>query len=71
MSFKQVKSVISTLSGEEFATLKEELEKLKEAFSLAEFDDDEDEEEEKGGNLAEHLNTGCAIVFKDLLMWVR
>lgn len=48
-----MKSVISTLSGEEFATLKEELEKLKEAFSLAEFDDDEDDDEEKRGNLAD------------------
>ncbi|ETE73175.1 hypothetical protein L345_00990, partial [Ophiophagus hannah] len=46
-SESKVKSVISTLSGEEFATLKEELEKLKEAFSLAEFDDDEEDDEEK------------------------
>ncbi|XP_034257790.1 protein FAM114A2 isoform X2 [Pantherophis guttatus] len=46
-SESKVKSVISTLSGEEFATLKEDLEKLKEAFSLAEFDDDEDDDEEK------------------------
>ncbi|XP_026552430.1 protein FAM114A2 [Pseudonaja textilis] len=46
-SESKVKSVTSTLSGEELATLKEELEKLKEAFSLAEFDDDEEDDEEK------------------------
>lgn len=44
-----MKSVISTLSGEELDALKAELEQLKEAFSLAEFCDDE--EEEKKGNI--------------------
>ncbi|XP_042306262.1 protein FAM114A2 [Sceloporus undulatus] len=43
-SESKVKSVISSLSGEELNTLKAELEQLKEAFSLAEFCDDEEEE---------------------------
>ncbi|XP_044306910.1 protein FAM114A2 [Varanus komodoensis] len=43
-SESKVKSVISTLSGEELDTIKAELEQLKEAFSLAEFCDDEEEE---------------------------
>lgn len=43
----KVKSILSSLSGEELQTLKLELEQLKEAFSLAEFCDEE-EEEKKG-----------------------
>ncbi|KAH0629867.1 hypothetical protein JD844_012308 [Phrynosoma platyrhinos] len=43
-SESKVKSVISSLSGEDLDTLKAELEQLKEAFSLAEFCDDEEEE---------------------------
>ncbi|NXG78294.1 F1142 protein, partial [Baryphthengus martii] len=46
-SESKVKSVLNALSGEELDTLKEEMEQLKEAFSLPEFFDEE-EEEEKG-----------------------
>lgn len=42
----KVKSVLNSLSGEELETLKLELERLKEAFSLAEFCDEEEEEKE-------------------------
>uniref|UniRef100_A0A8C4L1L9 Family with sequence similarity 114 member A2 n=1 Tax=Equus asinus TaxID=9793 RepID=A0A8C4L1L9_EQUAS len=44
----KVKSILNSLSGEELETLKQELEQLKEAFSLAEFC--EEEEEEKKGD---------------------
>ncbi|XP_040849758.1 protein FAM114A2 isoform X2 [Ochotona curzoniae] len=44
----KVKSILNSLHGEELQTLKLELEKLKEAFSLAEFC--EEEEEEKKGD---------------------
>ncbi|XP_061199947.1 protein FAM114A2 [Neopsephotus bourkii] len=47
-SESKVKSVLSALSGEELDTLKEEMEQLKEAFSLPEFF--EEEEEEKKGD---------------------
>uniref|UniRef100_A0A2D4G1W0 Family with sequence similarity 114 member A2 n=1 Tax=Micrurus corallinus TaxID=54390 RepID=A0A2D4G1W0_MICCO len=63
-SESKVKSVISTLSGEEFATLKEELEKLKEAFSLAEFDDDEEDDEEKRED--EDFTIEVGILFSQL-----
>ncbi|XP_034257766.1 protein FAM114A2 isoform X1 [Pantherophis guttatus] len=63
-SESKVKSVISTLSGEEFATLKEDLEKLKEAFSLAEFDDDEDDDEEKRED--EDFTIEVGILFSQL-----
>lgn len=43
----QVKAVLNALSGEQLDTLKEEMEQLKEAFSLPEFF--EEEEEEKKG----------------------
>lgn len=36
----QVKSVLTTLSGEELAKLREELEDIKEPFTLTEFDDE-------------------------------
>lgn len=42
-----MKSVLNALSGEELDSLKEEMEELKEAFSLPEFF--EEEEEEKKG----------------------
>lgn len=42
-----MKSVLNALHGEELDTLKEEMEQLKEAFSLPEFF--EEEEEEKMG----------------------
>lgn len=45
-----MKLVLSALSGEELDTLKEEMEQLKEAFSLAEFFEEE-EEEKKGKSL--------------------
>ncbi|NXY41715.1 F1142 protein, partial [Ceuthmochares aereus] len=47
-SESKVKLVLNTLSGEELDTLKEEMEQLKEAFSLPEFF--EEEEEEKQGD---------------------
>ncbi|XP_025922407.1 protein FAM114A2 isoform X2 [Apteryx rowi] len=47
-SESKVKLVLNALSGEELDTLKEEMEQLREAFSLAEFS--EEEEEEKRGD---------------------
>ncbi|XP_061859092.1 protein FAM114A2 isoform X1 [Colius striatus] len=47
-SESKVKSVLNTLSGEELDMLKEDMEQLKEAFSLPEFF--EEEEEEKKGD---------------------
>ncbi|XP_035746822.1 protein FAM114A2 isoform X3 [Egretta garzetta] len=47
-SESKVKSVLNALSGEELDTMKEEMEQLKEAFSLPEFF--EEEEEEKKGD---------------------
>ncbi|XP_068815289.1 protein FAM114A2 isoform X2 [Struthio camelus] len=47
-SESKVKSVLNALSGEQLDTLKEEMEELREAFSLAEFS--EEEEEEKRGD---------------------
>ncbi|XP_063204786.1 protein FAM114A2 [Chroicocephalus ridibundus] len=47
-SESKVKSVLNALSGEELDTLKDEMEQLKEAFSLPEFF--EEEEEEKKGD---------------------
>lgn len=44
-----MKLVLSALSGEELDTVKEEMEQLNEAFSLAEFFEEE-EEEKKGKN---------------------
>jgi len=44
-----VKLVLNALSGEELETVKEEMEQLNEAFSLAEFFEEE-EEEKKGRN---------------------
>lgn len=43
-----MKSILSSLSGEELQTTRLELEQLKEVFSLAEFC--EEEEEERQGN---------------------
>lgn len=37
----QGKSVLTTLSGEELTTLRDDLEQIKETFSLMEFDDEE------------------------------
>nr|XP_009683947.1 PREDICTED: protein FAM114A2 isoform X1 [Struthio camelus australis] len=47
-SESKVKSVLNALSGEQLDTLQEEMEELREAFSLAEFS--EEEEEEKRGD---------------------
>ncbi|XP_051487035.1 protein FAM114A2 isoform X1 [Apus apus] len=47
-SESKVKAVLNTFSGDELDTLKEEMEQLKEAFSLPEFF--EEEEEEKKGD---------------------
>ncbi|KGL79807.1 Protein FAM114A2 [Tinamus guttatus] len=47
-SESKVKLVLNALSGKELDTLKEEMEQLREAFSLAEFS--EEEEEEKRGD---------------------
>ncbi|KAG7484673.1 hypothetical protein MATL_G00052740 [Megalops atlanticus] len=46
----KVKSVLTTMSGEELAQLKEELELIKEPFSLVEFDEEEvDEKKDDAG----------------------
>ncbi|XP_062443423.1 protein FAM114A2 [Rhea pennata] len=47
-SESKVKLVLNALSGEELDTLKEEMEQLREAFSLAEFSEEEEEEEKRG-----------------------
>ncbi|XP_070595124.1 protein FAM114A2 isoform X2 [Erythrolamprus reginae] len=67
-SESKVKSVISTLSGEEFAILKEELEKLREAFSLAEFDDEDDEEEKRED---EDFTIEVGILFSQLCISLK
>ncbi|KAM4620663.1 protein FAM114A2 isoform 1-T2 [Polymixia lowei] len=49
-SESKVKSVLTTLSGEELSELREELELLKEPFSLVEFDDEDvDEKKDEDG----------------------
>lgn len=54
----QVKSVLSALSGEELDTLKEEMEQVKESFSLPEFFEEE-EEEKKGKRTPGSGRTSC------------
>lgn len=50
-SESKVKSVLTTLSGDELIQLKEELELIKDAFSLVEFDDEEvDEKKDEDGS---------------------
>lgn len=47
----KVKSVLTTLSGDELVQLREELELIKDAFSLVEFDDEEvDEKKDEDGS---------------------
>ncbi|XP_068600749.1 protein FAM114A2 [Brachionichthys hirsutus] len=46
-SESKVKSVLTTLSGDELLQLREELQLIKDSFSLVEFDDDDEEEERK------------------------
>lgn len=48
----KVKSILNSLSGEEFQTLKVELELLKEAFSLEDFCEDEEEEKKEDQDFA-------------------
>ncbi|KFV95662.1 Protein FAM114A2 [Eurypyga helias] len=74
-SESKVKSVLNALSGEELDTLKEEMEQLKEAFSLPEFF--EDEEEEKKGDeeftkeVRELFSELCVSSKPDKLFMVR
>ncbi|XP_051257707.1 protein FAM114A2 [Dicentrarchus labrax] len=50
-SESKVKSVLTTLSGDELAQLREELELIKDSFSLVEFDDEEvDEKKDEDGS---------------------
>ncbi|XP_023262099.1 protein FAM114A2 [Seriola lalandi dorsalis] len=50
-SESKVKSVLTTLSGDELVQLREELEDIKDSFSLVEFDDEEvDERKDGDGN---------------------
>ncbi|XP_054482158.1 protein FAM114A2 [Anoplopoma fimbria] len=50
-SESKVKSVLTTLSGDELVQLKEELELIKDSFSLVEFDDEEvDEKKDQDGS---------------------
>uniref|UniRef100_A0A671TV15 Family with sequence similarity 114 member A2 n=1 Tax=Sparus aurata TaxID=8175 RepID=A0A671TV15_SPAAU len=50
-SESKVKSVLTTLSGEELVQLRDELELIKDAFSLVEFDDEEvDEKKDEDGS---------------------
>ncbi|XP_069002062.1 protein FAM114A2 [Embiotoca jacksoni] len=50
-SESKVKSVLTTLSGDELTRLKEELEHIKDSFSLVEFDDEEvDEKKDEDGS---------------------
>ncbi|XP_072256566.1 protein FAM114A2 [Pyxicephalus adspersus] len=62
----KVKSILGALSGEELAKLKQELESLKEVFSLEEFDDDE--EVEKGD---EDFIKELSVLFQDLHISMR
>lgn len=55
-----MKSILSSLSGEELQTTRLELEQLKEAFSLAEFC--EEEEEERQGNAGFCTQAGGSLV---------
>ncbi|KAM9288614.1 protein FAM114A2 isoform 3-T3 [Morus bassanus] len=74
-SESKVKSVLNALSGEELDTLKEEMEQLKEAFSLPEFF--EEEEEEKKGDeeftkeVTELFSELCISSKPDKLIMVR
>uniref|UniRef100_A0A3B1K9S7 Family with sequence similarity 114 member A2 n=2 Tax=Astyanax mexicanus TaxID=7994 RepID=A0A3B1K9S7_ASTMX len=54
----KVKSVLTTLSGDELVQLREELEQIKESFSLMEFDDEEvdDTKDDAGESFEKDLN---------------
>lgn len=62
----KVKSIIGALSAEELAELKQELESLKEVFSMEEFDDDE-EVEKADEDFVEEISA----LFKELQISVR
>ncbi|KAM4038945.1 protein FAM114A2 [Anomaloglossus baeobatrachus] len=62
----KVKSIIGALSGEELASLKQDLESLKEVFSMEEFDDDEEVEKADEDFVAE-----ISDLFKELQISVR
>ncbi|XP_033834785.1 protein FAM114A2 [Periophthalmus magnuspinnatus] len=57
-SESKVKSVLTTLCGDELMDLRTELDQIKEAFSLVEFDDDDDEEknDEDGAEFEKELS---------------
>uniref|UniRef100_A0A8C4H2Y5 Family with sequence similarity 114 member A2 n=1 Tax=Dicentrarchus labrax TaxID=13489 RepID=A0A8C4H2Y5_DICLA len=52
-SESKVKSVLTTLSGDELAQLREELELIKDSFSLVEFDDEEVDEKKEECSIME------------------
>ncbi|XP_062262187.1 protein FAM114A2 [Platichthys flesus] len=56
-SESKVKSVLTTLSGEELLQLRKELESIKESFSLVEFDDEDvdEQKDEDGSEFEEEL----------------
>ncbi|XP_073505950.1 protein FAM114A2 [Phyllobates terribilis] len=62
----KVKSIIGALSGEELVDLKQELESLKEVFSMEEFDDDEEVEKADEDFVVE-----ISALFKELQISVR
>ncbi|KAI1903556.1 hypothetical protein AGOR_G00028400 [Albula goreensis] len=61
-SESKVKSVLTTMSGEQLARLKEELEEIKEPFSLVEFDDEEveDKKDDDGTEFVKDLSDALA-----------
>ncbi|XP_027033149.2 protein FAM114A2 [Tachysurus fulvidraco] len=56
----KVKSVLTTLSGEELSALRDDLEQIKESFSMMEFDDEEvdDPQVDEGENFVKELTDG-------------
>ncbi|XP_026874469.2 protein FAM114A2 isoform X1 [Electrophorus electricus] len=61
----KVKSVLTTLSGEELAQLREELDRIREAFSLMEFDEEEEVDEVKEDD-GENFVNGLTDALKKL-----
>lgn len=51
----KVKSVLAAVAGENQETLKQELEEIKEAFSLVEFDDEDEDDSETGDEFVKEL----------------
>ncbi|XP_040296105.1 protein FAM114A2 [Bufo bufo] len=62
----KVKSIVGSLSGDELADLKQELESLKEVFSMEEFDDDEEVEKADEDFMEE-----ISALFKELQISMR